>query len=729
MRFDSPKEIFSAVRGETDSILEALKQPADNMDLAKAIDSAKAYFSQFKDNADTTLLELERNAEWDAFTVAFYGETNAGKSTIIETLRILMGESDKLRQQQRFRELRDKYRIDAHTLDTRSKMQLEIAGLEEEKDRATDKFLDDGLKQKMAEQALASKAKALEDEMSSAPLWRRWLSFAWALPQKDALDQARRRLKQLSTDGQRLKQTHLAAAATQNERIARARQSVAVIDAKLEELRKLEDGQIIGDGRSDFTRESHRYEFDVDGERVILLDVPGIEGKEELVREPIMQAVRKAHAVFYVTRKADPPQKGDEKTGARGTLEKIREHLGAQTEVWSIFNKSLRSAEQLLMPTLVNNGEHGGLSVLEAEMGKQLGKHYAGLFAISAYPAFIASTEHFLPGGAKAKDRSKFLSVLDAEAILQKTGVRALIVKLNGEMASNSKLKIRRSNFNKANESVVQLRSDVISLNKKTFQPLVSQLEDQARSSSRQLTSAARALKNRLESSVPELIEKKRNATRNAVYKSISSDIGNDAFKKSLEDCIDRFGNQLEVELPRLVNHNVGEFQEEVKEIAERFKEHVQGFLKDTSKMGDRKFDLKIDIDNGIRVGGLVGVGVGLAALLWWNPAGWVIGIISGIGLLISFVKSVYGFFSKDYKMSQQRAAADENIGKVFDAVKSDYIVQLESNFLLLQENLDRVKEAFKLPAVQASQISTSLKYSARRLDKISRMVIKEGGL
>ena len=32
--------------------------------------------------------ELENNSEWDRFTVAFYGETNAGKSTLIETLRI-----------------------------------------------------------------------------------------------------------------------------------------------------------------------------------------------------------------------------------------------------------------------------------------------------------------------------------------------------------------------------------------------------------------------------------------------------------------------------------------------------------------------------------------------------------------------------------------------------------------------------------------------------------------
>lgn len=40
---------------------------------------------------------LEQHAEWDKFTIAFFGETNAGKSTIIDSLRILLNED--LRQQ------------------------------------------------------------------------------------------------------------------------------------------------------------------------------------------------------------------------------------------------------------------------------------------------------------------------------------------------------------------------------------------------------------------------------------------------------------------------------------------------------------------------------------------------------------------------------------------------------------------------------------------------------
>lgn len=39
--------------------------------------------------------QLKTHAEWDMFTMAFFGETNAGKSTIIESLRILFKEESR----------------------------------------------------------------------------------------------------------------------------------------------------------------------------------------------------------------------------------------------------------------------------------------------------------------------------------------------------------------------------------------------------------------------------------------------------------------------------------------------------------------------------------------------------------------------------------------------------------------------------------------------------------
>ncbi len=50
------------------------------------------------------------------------------------------------------------------------------------------------------------------------------------------------------------------------------------------DLEKLQDGAIIGDGRSDFTLETRSYTLKHNNQSFVLLDVPGIEGDEKKVK-------------------------------------------------------------------------------------------------------------------------------------------------------------------------------------------------------------------------------------------------------------------------------------------------------------------------------------------------------------------------------------------------------------------------------------------------------------
>ncbi|GAA8162328.1 hypothetical protein HpDR146_00090 [Helicobacter pylori] len=107
----------------------------------------------------------------------------------------------------------------------------------------------------------------------------------------------------------------------------------------------MQDGAIIGDGGSDFTLKIQSYSFQYNHQNFVLLDVPGIEGSEKKVIDQISNATQKAHAIFYVTKTPNPPQKGEE--GKRGTIEKIQRQLDSQTEVWTIFNKPINSPRAL----------------------------------------------------------------------------------------------------------------------------------------------------------------------------------------------------------------------------------------------------------------------------------------------------------------------------------------------------------------------------------------------
>lgn len=58
----------------------------------------KKRLSDISKNFNQEINSLETNSEWEKFTIAFFGETNAGKSTIIESLRIIFNEKERQKQ-------------------------------------------------------------------------------------------------------------------------------------------------------------------------------------------------------------------------------------------------------------------------------------------------------------------------------------------------------------------------------------------------------------------------------------------------------------------------------------------------------------------------------------------------------------------------------------------------------------------------------------------------------
>ncbi len=183
----------------------------------------------------------------------------------------------------------------------------------------------------------------------------------------------------------------------------------------LKELHSLQDGVAIGDGRSDFTLKTRSYSFQYNHQNFILLDVPGIEGDEQKVIDQISNATQKAHAIFYVTKTPNPPQKEEE--GKRGTIEKIQRQLGLQAEVWTIYNKPITSP-RAFKDGLIDGSEKESLKILNKEMKNILGKHYMGYKAVSAQMAFYGLSQALIPGTDFDKNKQKFLKDFKAEELL-----------------------------------------------------------------------------------------------------------------------------------------------------------------------------------------------------------------------------------------------------------------------------------------------------------------------
>ncbi|MFP6074179.1 AAA family ATPase [Helicobacter pylori] len=81
----------------------------ENERLKKLNQEALEVFQKLEFESLKELESLKNNEEWENFTIAFYGETGAGKSTLIECLRLFFKERSKMDQQERFKRLYSTY--------------------------------------------------------------------------------------------------------------------------------------------------------------------------------------------------------------------------------------------------------------------------------------------------------------------------------------------------------------------------------------------------------------------------------------------------------------------------------------------------------------------------------------------------------------------------------------------------------------------------------------------
>lgn len=104
------KNIYLDVKASIENLQNIFKNTDnENERLKKSNQEALKVFQQLEFKSLKELESLKNNEEWENFTIAFYGETGAGKSTLIECLRLFFKEQSKVVQQERFKRLYSNY--------------------------------------------------------------------------------------------------------------------------------------------------------------------------------------------------------------------------------------------------------------------------------------------------------------------------------------------------------------------------------------------------------------------------------------------------------------------------------------------------------------------------------------------------------------------------------------------------------------------------------------------
>jgi len=514
-------------------------------------------------------------------------------------------------------------------------------------------------------------------------------------------------------------------------------------NSTLDLLKNLTDGQIIGDGRSDFTKKSTVYNFEHNEQEFAFLDVPGIEGHETIMIDEISAAVKKAHAVFYVTSSSTPPQKGDK--NKKGTLEKIKEHLGSQTEVYTIFNKRINNPMQLNKP-LVNDDEEESLKIVDQKIVEILGENYVGHKSVSAKVAFLALANCLLIESPTYNEQKKFLDKFLINELLEKALFNSLCRFITNEMVVNTKQKIKRSNFNKASNILSELIEILHKVSNENFAPLHKEVAQEVDDASINLENTLRKSKIDFESIIQKALRDFKNNTRREIYKYIDENVSDDSFKNKLELLLEKNSKKMVKVIPINIEKQMSKFQNSITEVLENFKRRLDLAIENhqTFNFGnfDSKFSINLQIDNGIDGFGLAGSIIGAGATTayaatalanGWNPIGWsmitVAVVLGAITAVVVFTKSIYKFFSDDYKRSEQRKSADKNLENIIKSIKPKIMENIEPIYDETSILIDNIIDDLENVVKQRKMANEYIKKSHQNLIQIAKQIKLEGNI
>ncbi len=259
-----------------------------------------------------------------------------------------------------------------------------------------------------------------------------------------------------------------------------------------------------------------------------------------------------------------------------------------------------------------------------------------------------------------------------------------------------------------------------------------------------------------LKNSAFRAIERFQSDLREKMYEHIDRDIEDNECKRKFEVELQQGMKELGENIKKQFEKDEQQFREDLQEDIEQFEERIKDSLVMLERINiDSNFDFSFNIDSGINKIGLLASIAGLVILGLvniWNPMGWIeLGLAGFLGL-VGVVKSVWSWFSSDYKKyqqkkevdknldkvcgisvwswfssdykkSQQKKEVDKNLDKVCEKIEEQMINQLKSYKKIIFEEVENLKVGLNDPVVGYERMKKQLKKANERLGYISNNI------
>lgn len=691
----------------------------------------------WRDQLVADVCKLADCADWDTFTFAFYGETNAGKSTLIESLRLLLQESTKLQEQKKYAAYTN---MVASITNQIEQLEDSLEKLDSERAQQQQQITSISQQQQQAKVSFQQQQQALQEAIAGYKTQMSLLHpVTYFKMKKEISNKETERKNLLQKYNENQSALHKQQQEFEGTIQALDKQQIssrAQLKTLKEELAKdsqalsaCQDGAIIGDGRPDYTRHTTAYQFCVDNTTFRLLDLPGIEGRENEVREVILSSLHQAHAVFYISSKNTPPQKGDAQQ--EGTLEKIKKHLNDQAEVYFIWNKRITNASSLSFP-LEDASSAPALTETEQCLKQHLQAHYKGHFTLSAQPAFLGVAQCIERASTKNK-QEKFFKQCKPEELVQKSKLQAFADFL---IKQSDVAKIEKANVHKV-YCVLQDTANIVQIYSKSTKEMYDVAKNEAEKASKEITNETNNLVAFIRRQRGGAAETIINDTRKNCYERIKIGVSSENMeamvKKQLANNIRRVLSHIQEEIGK----NYAQYEEKLNDIWDRLCDNLDFCCKQINK----KMQVSVTIQSVTvsnpwtkgkiigAVGSTVGIVGGIATLAGGAAkgaalAGPIGAIIGGIAGLIYIGVNVFR------KKSRQRNAVDKALNQVEDALRNEikeklenYIQTVIQQAAIIEETVHEIPVPFQM---QRDRIEKFISFLRVQADELTRRTYDE---
>lgn len=325
------------------------------------------------------------------------------------------------------------------------------------------------------------------------------------------------------------------------------------------------DGSSIGYGAKDYTTEIREVFFTLPNYgkiKIKLIDMPGIEGKEDELISKIRQAVTKSHIVFYVIPSSKEPE--------RETLEKVKDYLSGRAKISIVLNKRSSVEAYKINRSLMSENINTIVERVREHAYRTLGNLFTGdVIVVDANLAFLSR------GKIGASNRfygnlNKALTIFGSKEEMEKTSAINHLMKHIETFMPNVDIDIIKTNLYKF---LLELESVLFTAyeNKKL---LDEKLKESFKEKDELIASILRKRKN-LEETIrvkrDNFIKSLHSNLRRELHMAIDNQTEGDKVKSRIEDLI----NNLTENFTREIESEISEFEKFIEDRLKYFQRKI----------------------------------------------------------------------------------------------------------------------------------------------------------